>query len=178
MRHGILLQWPVPWFCIFFPFRTKRGLAVIDWEEWRPLWERNWGTKKIYQTLSLAHVMVTNRFLTERQATEKAKHQFQAWLIYNFLLTVLRSSDISSPFFFTICCRWQLGLGCQGCWEWPELWDPIIYGASICFQTATTMAGTRHYTQADALRRLWGRMMSWCGCGSLVQPYTPLYTCR
>uniref|UniRef100_A0A3B4TS15 Hyaluronidase n=1 Tax=Seriola dumerili TaxID=41447 RepID=A0A3B4TS15_SERDU len=56
---------------------SNRGLAVIDWEEWRPLWDRNWGTKKIYQTLSVAHVMKTNRSLTMQQATEKAKQQFQ-----------------------------------------------------------------------------------------------------
>ncbi|TKS90890.1 Hyaluronidase PH-20 [Collichthys lucidus] len=61
----------------YIPSKTSRGLAVIDWEEWRPLWDRNWGTKKIYQTLSLAHVMHTNRSLTVEQATEKAKQQFQ-----------------------------------------------------------------------------------------------------
>uniref|UniRef100_A0A673C2F9 Hyaluronidase n=1 Tax=Sphaeramia orbicularis TaxID=375764 RepID=A0A673C2F9_9TELE len=55
----------------------SKGLAVIDWEEWRPLWERNWGTKRIYQTLSVAHVMQTNRSLTVEQATEKAKQRFQ-----------------------------------------------------------------------------------------------------
>lgn len=50
---------------------------MIDWEEWRPLWDRNWGTKKIYQTLSVAHVMHTDSSLTVQQATEKAKQQFQ-----------------------------------------------------------------------------------------------------
>nr|XP_009671387.1 PREDICTED: hyaluronidase-3 isoform X2 [Struthio camelus australis] len=29
-----------------------RGLAVVDWEEWRPLWARNWGAKRIYQVAS------------------------------------------------------------------------------------------------------------------------------
>uniref|UniRef100_A0A665TAI3 Hyaluronidase n=1 Tax=Echeneis naucrates TaxID=173247 RepID=A0A665TAI3_ECHNA len=56
---------------------SNRGLAVIDWEEWRPLWDRNWGTKRIYQTLSVAHAMQTNQSLTAAQATEKAKQQFQ-----------------------------------------------------------------------------------------------------
>uniref|UniRef100_A0A3Q0SFR9 Hyaluronidase n=1 Tax=Amphilophus citrinellus TaxID=61819 RepID=A0A3Q0SFR9_AMPCI len=55
----------------------SRGLAVIDWEEWRPLWDRNWGTKRIYQTLSVAHVMQANLSLTVEQATVKAKQQFQ-----------------------------------------------------------------------------------------------------
>ncbi|XP_026216872.1 hyaluronidase PH-20-like [Anabas testudineus] len=61
----------------YIPSRTSRGLAVIDWEEWRPLWDRNWGMKKIYQTLSVNHVMQRNRSLTVQQATEKAKQQFQ-----------------------------------------------------------------------------------------------------
>ncbi|AWO98026.1 putative hyaluronidase PH-20-like [Scophthalmus maximus] len=61
----------------YIPSKTSQGLAVIDWEEWRPLWDRNWGTKRIYQTLSVAHVLQTNRSLTAQQATEKAKQQFQ-----------------------------------------------------------------------------------------------------
>ncbi|XP_065605350.1 hyaluronidase-3 [Cyrtonyx montezumae] len=28
------------------------GLAVVDWEEWRPLWAQNWGSKRIYQLAS------------------------------------------------------------------------------------------------------------------------------
>ncbi|KAI3366784.1 hypothetical protein L3Q82_009448, partial [Scortum barcoo] len=61
----------------YIPSKTSRGLAVIDWEKWRPLWDRNWDTKRIYQTLSVAHVMQTNRSLTVHQATEKAKQEFQ-----------------------------------------------------------------------------------------------------
>nr|XP_047929952.1 hyaluronidase-3 [Anser cygnoides] len=29
-----------------------RGLAVVDWEEWRPLWAQNWGAKRIYRVAS------------------------------------------------------------------------------------------------------------------------------
>lgn len=29
-----------------------RGLAVVDWEEWRPLWAQNWGAKRIYRAAS------------------------------------------------------------------------------------------------------------------------------
>uniref|UniRef100_A0A3P8UL04 Hyaluronidase n=1 Tax=Cynoglossus semilaevis TaxID=244447 RepID=A0A3P8UL04_CYNSE len=29
-----------------------KGLAVIDWEEWRPLWIRNWDSKDIYRNKS------------------------------------------------------------------------------------------------------------------------------
>ncbi|XP_074481347.1 hyaluronidase PH-20-like [Sebastes fasciatus] len=61
----------------YIPSKTSRGLAVIDWEEWRPLWDRNWGTKTIYQSLSVAHTVQSNRSLTVQQATERAKQQFQ-----------------------------------------------------------------------------------------------------
>ncbi|XP_029902294.1 hyaluronidase PH-20-like [Myripristis murdjan] len=61
----------------YIPSRTSRGLAVIDWEEWRPLWERNWGTKRIYQILSVAHAMQRDHTLTSQQAISKAKQQFQ-----------------------------------------------------------------------------------------------------
>ncbi|XP_069013088.1 hyaluronidase PH-20-like [Embiotoca jacksoni] len=61
----------------YIPSKTTGGLAVIDWEEWRPLWDRNWGSKRIYQTLSVDHVMQTNGPLSAQQATEKAKQQFQ-----------------------------------------------------------------------------------------------------
>ncbi|XP_062852766.1 hyaluronidase-1 [Trichomycterus rosablanca] len=31
------------------PDEDFQGLAVIDWENWRPLWDRNWDTKEIYR---------------------------------------------------------------------------------------------------------------------------------
>uniref|UniRef100_A0A3Q3KZI3 Hyaluronidase n=1 Tax=Labrus bergylta TaxID=56723 RepID=A0A3Q3KZI3_9LABR len=52
--------------------RTSQGLAVIDWEEWRPLWDRNWGTKRIYQTLSVAHISQKNLCFTEEQVAAKS----------------------------------------------------------------------------------------------------------
>ncbi|XP_058481713.1 hyaluronidase PH-20-like [Solea solea] len=61
----------------YIPSKTTPGLAVIDWEEWRPLWDRNWGSKRIYQTLSVARVLKSNGSLTLQQATEQAKQQFQ-----------------------------------------------------------------------------------------------------
>ncbi|XP_066470265.1 hyaluronidase-1 [Tiliqua scincoides] len=30
-----------------------RGLAVVDWERWRPLWVRNWGPMEIYKNKSV-----------------------------------------------------------------------------------------------------------------------------
>ncbi|KAM9311719.1 hyaluronidase-1-like [Gastrophryne carolinensis] len=33
--------------------RDFQGLAVIDWENWRPQWDRNWGAKDIYRNKSV-----------------------------------------------------------------------------------------------------------------------------
>ncbi|XP_053572630.1 hyaluronidase-1-like [Bombina bombina] len=37
----------------FIPDKNFKGLAVIDWENWRPLWDRNWGSKDIYRSTSV-----------------------------------------------------------------------------------------------------------------------------
>ncbi|OXB58172.1 hypothetical protein ASZ78_006944 [Callipepla squamata] len=37
---------------IFYKNKFGLGLAVVDWEEWRPLWAQNWGSKRIYQLAS------------------------------------------------------------------------------------------------------------------------------
>ncbi|KAM3610128.1 uncharacterized protein V6R79_025820 [Siganus canaliculatus] len=56
---------------------SSPGLAVIDWESWRPLWNQNWGLKRIYQTLSISHAMEIAPFLSSRKISELAKQQFQ-----------------------------------------------------------------------------------------------------
>ncbi|XP_051932874.1 hyaluronidase-1 isoform X2 [Hippocampus zosterae] len=32
----------------YIPDGDFQGLAVVDWESWRPVWERNWDTKQVY----------------------------------------------------------------------------------------------------------------------------------
>ncbi|KAM9854513.1 hyaluronidase PH-20-like [Aulostomus maculatus] len=53
------------------------GLAVIDWESWRPLWDRNWGLKRIYQKLSISHALQMAPFLSSNQISKLAAEQFQ-----------------------------------------------------------------------------------------------------
>ncbi|XP_069574818.1 hyaluronidase PH-20-like [Brachyistius frenatus] len=56
---------------------SSPGLAVIDWESWRPLWDQNWGSKRIYQTLSIANAMQMAPFLSSKEISKLAKSQFQ-----------------------------------------------------------------------------------------------------
>ncbi|XP_069483838.1 hyaluronidase-4-like [Ambystoma mexicanum] len=36
----------------YIPAKDFNGLAVIDWEHWRPQWERNWSMKNVYKQMS------------------------------------------------------------------------------------------------------------------------------
>ncbi|XP_068589107.1 hyaluronidase-3 isoform X2 [Cebidichthys violaceus] len=53
------------------------GIAVIDWEEWRPLWERNFGTKMEYRRQSKLLVRQESPDLSERATTTLARQQFE-----------------------------------------------------------------------------------------------------
>uniref|UniRef100_A0A8C9TYX3 Hyaluronidase n=1 Tax=Scleropages formosus TaxID=113540 RepID=A0A8C9TYX3_SCLFO len=61
----------------YIPSETSPGLAVIDWEGWRPLWHRNWDSKEIYQKLSIAYTRELDANLTAEQAVIVAKEQFE-----------------------------------------------------------------------------------------------------
>ncbi|XP_036374433.1 hyaluronidase-5-like [Megalops cyprinoides] len=62
----------------YIPSESTPGLAVIDWEDWRPLWDRNWGSKRIYCSLSVAYARQCFPLLPTAQIIAKAKMQFQA----------------------------------------------------------------------------------------------------
>lgn len=53
------------------------GLAVLDFEEWRPQWIRNWGSKYIYREVSIEKVKKKNTSRSEDEAEERAKIVFE-----------------------------------------------------------------------------------------------------
>ncbi|XP_046716179.1 hyaluronidase-5-like isoform X2 [Silurus meridionalis] len=53
------------------------GLAVLDWEEWLPLFDRNEDLREIYKALSINYTLQENPFLSSKEATFKAKGQFE-----------------------------------------------------------------------------------------------------
>ncbi|XP_036454754.1 hyaluronidase-5-like [Colossoma macropomum] len=55
----------------------KPGLAVIDWESWRPLWARNWDSKDIYRKQSIQYAQEKDPSLSAANAVTVAKEEFE-----------------------------------------------------------------------------------------------------
>uniref|UniRef100_A0A667YNU9 Hyaluronidase n=1 Tax=Myripristis murdjan TaxID=586833 RepID=A0A667YNU9_9TELE len=59
----------------FIPAEDFRGLAVIDWEFWRPQWSRNWHKKDIYRRKS--RELIAKAYLNVTAAQELARKRFE-----------------------------------------------------------------------------------------------------
>ncbi|XP_037707086.1 hyaluronidase-3 isoform X2 [Choloepus didactylus] len=53
------------------------GLAVLDWEEWSPLWAGNWGRRRVYRAASLAWARWVFPHLDPREQLRKAQAGFE-----------------------------------------------------------------------------------------------------
>ncbi|KAL3993789.1 Hyaluronidase family protein [Acanthocheilonema viteae] len=79
------------------PNEGFNGLAVIDYEKWRPLWEHNWYTKRIYRRESIAYVMERYPNKNKTDAKLTAMNEFnQASL--EFLIKTIREAKKIRPF--------------------------------------------------------------------------------
>ncbi|KAG8436168.1 hypothetical protein GDO86_007318 [Hymenochirus boettgeri] len=56
---------------------TFNGLAVIDWENWRPLWVRNWDKKRVYKQSSQELVRQMYPDMPTEKVLEIAKSEFE-----------------------------------------------------------------------------------------------------
>ncbi|XP_063797469.1 hyaluronidase-1-like [Pseudophryne corroboree] len=54
-----------------------QGVAVIDWEDWRPVWDRNWDSKYIYKQQSQELVRQQHPDWSDKQILEEAKREFE-----------------------------------------------------------------------------------------------------
>lgn len=61
----------------FIPAQDVRGLAVIDWEFWRPQWSRNWHKKDVYRRKSRELTARAYLNVTEAQVEELARRRFE-----------------------------------------------------------------------------------------------------
>lgn len=75
---------------------TAKGLAVIDWEEWRPLWIRNWDTKDVYRKHSCELVRQKNPTWPPEQVKKVALQEFEL-SAKKFMLETLRYAKNLRP---------------------------------------------------------------------------------
>ncbi|CAN9512002.1 unnamed protein product [Ophioblennius macclurei] len=72
------------------------GLAVIDWEDWRPLWIRNWEPKDIYRRHSIELVRQKNPTWPPEQVSKVAQQEFEM-SARKFMLETLREAKNLRP---------------------------------------------------------------------------------
>ncbi|KAM6161143.1 hyaluronidase-2 [Erethizon dorsatum] len=57
--------------------REPAGLAVIDWEHWRPVWVRNWQDKDVYRQWSRQLVAARHPDWPKDQIVKQAQYEFE-----------------------------------------------------------------------------------------------------
>ncbi|XP_030633622.1 hyaluronidase-2 [Chanos chanos] len=73
-----------------------RGLAVIDWEEWRPLWIRNWDVKDVYREQSRRLVAQKNPKWVQTRVGKVAQQEFEM-SARKFMLETLKLAKSLRP---------------------------------------------------------------------------------
>ncbi|XP_077458765.1 hyaluronidase-2-like [Stigmatopora argus] len=73
-----------------------KGLAVIDWEEWRPLWIRNWEAKDVYRRHSKELVRQKNPDWPPERVSKVAMQEFEA-SAKRFMLETLKLAKHLRP---------------------------------------------------------------------------------
>ncbi|XP_029991346.1 hyaluronidase-2 [Sphaeramia orbicularis] len=73
-----------------------KGLAVIDWEEWRPLWVRNWEVKDVYRRHSRKLVSQKNPNWPPEQVAKVAQQEFEM-SARKFMLETLKLAKSLRP---------------------------------------------------------------------------------
>lgn len=144
------------------------GLAVIDWEGWRPRWAFNWDSKDIYRQRSLELVRAEHpdwpETLVETVAQDQFQEAAQAWMAGTLQLgQVLRprglwgyyrfpdcySYDFLSPNYTGQCSQSIRDQNDQLGWLWNQSYAlyPSIYLPAALMGTGKSQMYVRHLVQ-------------------------------
>ncbi|KAK3574982.1 hypothetical protein QTP86_019690 [Hemibagrus guttatus] len=90
------------------PDKNFTGLAVVDWESWRPLWDRNWDRKEVYQEGSRTLVRAKHHDWKPKQIEAQAKKDFEG-AAQNFMEKTIKLGRTERPgglwgFYGFPCC--------------------------------------------------------------------------
>ncbi|XP_008407880.1 hyaluronidase-2-like isoform X1 [Poecilia reticulata] len=80
----------------YIPDPKAKGLTVIDWREWHPLWGRNGHGKDRYRNKSRELVARKNTMLTQEQVNNAAQEEFEL-AAREFMLGTLRQGKNLRP---------------------------------------------------------------------------------
>lgn len=61
----------------YIPREDFSGLVIIDWEAWKPVWERNWDSKDIYRQKSKELVRQKHTDWSKSKIAKEAKIEFE-----------------------------------------------------------------------------------------------------
>ncbi|XP_005422587.1 hyaluronidase-3 [Geospiza fortis] len=113
------------------------GLAVVDWEEWRPLWAQNWGAKRMYRTASEQWVREQHGFLLREalRVAARGAHGLLPVIAYS-RLSFRRSARFLQLADLVHTIGESAALGAAGL----VLWGDLSYSHS-----AESCANLRHY---------------------------------
>ncbi|XP_063301154.1 hyaluronidase-1-like [Pelobates fuscus] len=76
------------------PCKKFTGLGVIDWENWRPQWDRNWGNKTIYRNKSIELVKAQHPDWSDAKLSQVAKKEFDQ-AADNFMTeTIIKAQNV------------------------------------------------------------------------------------
>ncbi|XP_065407386.1 hyaluronidase-4-like isoform X3 [Chrysemys picta bellii] len=78
------------------PSASFAGLSVIDWENWRPQWIRNWDKKNVYRTMSAQLVRQRNPHWPDEQVELEAKWEFET-AAAKFMVETLKLAQLLRP---------------------------------------------------------------------------------
>ncbi|XP_030062545.1 hyaluronidase-like [Microcaecilia unicolor] len=115
------------------------GLAVIDWEEWRPQWVRNWNKKNIYRSMSQKLVRNKNPNWTTDQVVKQAQWEFET-AAQKFMSRTIEDA------------RFQQPAGQWGYYLYPECYN---YDYQINFANFTGHCPDIEVQRNNQLQWLW-----------------------